>query len=152
MLFTLPRLSRKLRPTNELSSPNGKGVYSGTPKLPVNFDSIPISSLSPKLFLFPSSIREIRKKVGLCETINAAVSCQTLRRLQRAILTSGVVLIHDNALQHNAVITQQRLEQFKWDVSVHSEYCPDLATSDFHLFPELKNWLRSQSFQKHEEI
>ncbi|GBO10529.1 hypothetical protein AVEN_247041-1 [Araneus ventricosus] len=65
---------------------------------------------------------------------------QTLQCLQRAILISGVVLIHDNARPHNAVVTQQLLEQFKWDLSVHPAYSPDLMTSDFHLFPELKNW------------
>ncbi|GBN17753.1 hypothetical protein AVEN_236958-1 [Araneus ventricosus] len=54
---------------------------------------------------------------------------------------SGVVLIHDNAHLHSAVVTQQLLEQFKWDMSDHPAYSPDLETSDFHLFPELKNWL-----------
>ncbi|GBL81058.1 hypothetical protein AVEN_83134-1 [Araneus ventricosus] len=28
----------------------------------------------------------------------------------------------------------------------------DLATSDFHLFSELKNWLGVQSFQKNKDI
>ncbi|GBL95933.1 hypothetical protein AVEN_227157-1 [Araneus ventricosus] len=84
-----------------------------------------------------------KQKVGLWKTINAVVFCQTLRRLRRTILTSGVVLIHDNARPHSAVVTQRLLEQFKWDVSDHP-YSPDLATSDFHLFPELKNWLGGQ--------
>ncbi|GBL91736.1 hypothetical protein AVEN_71375-1 [Araneus ventricosus] len=84
--------------------------------------------------------------------IKEAVSCLTLRRLRRAILTSGVVLIHDNAHPHSSVVTQQLLEQFKRDVSDHPVYSPDLATSDFHLFPELKNSLGGQSFQKIEEI
>ncbi|GBL87360.1 hypothetical protein AVEN_118315-1 [Araneus ventricosus] len=84
--------------------------------------------------------------------INAAVSCQTLRRQQRAILTSGVVLIHENSSLHNVVVTQNLLEQFKWDVSDRPVYSPDLATSDFHLFPEFRNCLRGQSFQKNEEI
>ncbi|GBL74692.1 hypothetical protein AVEN_243576-1 [Araneus ventricosus] len=39
---------------------------------------------------------------------------------------------------HSVVVTQQLLEQFKWDVSDHPAYSPDIATSDFHLFPELK--------------
>ncbi|GBN03122.1 hypothetical protein AVEN_98388-1 [Araneus ventricosus] len=51
--------------------------------------------------------------------VGASVYCQTLRRLQGAILTSGVVLIHDNALPNNAVITQPLLEQFKREVSDH---------------------------------
>ncbi|GBM87350.1 hypothetical protein AVEN_181532-1 [Araneus ventricosus] len=74
---------------------------------------------------------------------------QTLRRLRRAILTSGVVLIRDNSHPQTAVVIQQLLAQFKWD---HPAYSPDLATSDFHLFPKLKYWLRGQDFQKNEEI
>ncbi|GBN67951.1 hypothetical protein AVEN_53103-1 [Araneus ventricosus] len=84
--------------------------------------------------------------------VNTAVSCQTLRRLRRAILTSRVVLIRENTRSHNAIVTQQLLEQFKWGVSDHPAYSPDLATRDFHLFPELKNWLGGQSFQKNGEI
>ncbi|GBN35369.1 hypothetical protein AVEN_225765-1 [Araneus ventricosus] len=86
--------------------------------------------------------------VGLWKTINAAVSCPTLRRLRRAIPTSGVVLTHENSHPHNVVETQQLLEQLKWEVSDHPAYSPDLVTSDSHLFPELDNWLGGQSFQK----
>ncbi|GBN74742.1 hypothetical protein AVEN_172419-1 [Araneus ventricosus] len=106
--------------------------------------------------MLPQSARSVvllaifKQKVALWETIYVAVSCQTLQRLRRAILTSGV--IHDNARPHNAVVTQQLLEQFRLDESDHTTYSPDLATSDFHLFPELKNWLGGQSFQKNEEI
>ncbi|GBN45803.1 hypothetical protein AVEN_77494-1 [Araneus ventricosus] len=70
--------------------------------------------------------------------------CQTLRR---AIPTSGVILIHDNVHPHSAVVTQQLLEQFKWDVSDHPAYSPD-----FHLFHELKNWLGGQSVQKNKKV
>ncbi|GBM68106.1 hypothetical protein AVEN_173092-1 [Araneus ventricosus] len=59
---------------------------------------------------------------------------------EKSPLTSGVVFIRDNARPHSAVVTQQLLENFKWDVSDHPAYIPDLATSDFHLFSELKNW------------
>ncbi|GBN28543.1 hypothetical protein AVEN_80322-1 [Araneus ventricosus] len=45
----------------------------------------------------------------------------------------------------------QLLERFKWDVSDHPPCSPDLATSDFHLFRELKNWLGGQSIQKKED-
>ncbi|GBL96247.1 hypothetical protein AVEN_118781-1 [Araneus ventricosus] len=87
-----------------------------------------------------------KQNVVLWKTINAAVSLQTLRPLRRAILTSGVVLTHVNTRPHNTVASQQLLEQFKWDVSDHLTYSSDLATNDFHLFPELRNWLGGQSF------
>ncbi|GBO29749.1 hypothetical protein AVEN_73165-1 [Araneus ventricosus] len=82
----------------------------------------------------------------------AAVSCQTLQQLGRAILTSGIVLIHDNTHSRSAVVTQQFLEQFKCCVSDLPTYSPNLTTIDFHLFFELKNWLGGQTFQKNEEI
>ncbi|GBM09561.1 hypothetical protein AVEN_29416-1 [Araneus ventricosus] len=53
---------------------------------------------------------------------------------------------------NSAVPTQQLLEQFKWKVSDHPAYSPDLATSDFHPLPELKNWVRGQRFLKNEKI
>ncbi|GBM25548.1 hypothetical protein AVEN_272544-1 [Araneus ventricosus] len=107
----------------------------------------------PSILHFPPILMKITPpaKVGLCKTSDAAVSCQTLRRLRRAILTSGIVLIHDNDRPHIAVVTQQLLEQFKWEVSDHPAYSPDLATSDFHPFPELKDSQGGQSFQKYEK-
>ncbi|GBN11875.1 hypothetical protein AVEN_264558-1 [Araneus ventricosus] len=77
----------------------------------------------------------------VCENDQCSCFCQPLRRLRRSIQTSGVVLICESARPHSAVVTQQLLEQFKLDGSVCSAYSPDLATSDFHLFPELKNLL-----------
>ncbi|GBN81719.1 hypothetical protein AVEN_158265-1 [Araneus ventricosus] len=78
----------------------------------------------------------------------ASRSGQTLRQLRRAILTSGV-FIHYNASPHNAFVRFVRLlEQFKLDMSDHPAYSPDLATSDYHLFSEFKNWLGGQSFEE----
>jgi histone-lysine N-methyltransferase SETMAR len=92
-------------------------------------------------------------------TINADVYCQTLRRLRRAIqnkrrgmLSSGVVLIHDNARPHTAAVTRELLAQFQWDVFDHPPYSPDLAPSDFHLFLELKTWLGGQRFHTNDEL
>lgn len=91
--------------------------------------------------------------------INAAVYCETLRRLRRAIqnkrrgmLTSGIVLIHDNARPHSAAATQRLLQQFQWDIFDHPPYSPDLAPSDFHLFPDLKKWLGGRRFETNEEL
>ncbi|GBM44127.1 hypothetical protein AVEN_93768-1 [Araneus ventricosus] len=106
---------------------------------------LPPSSSCVVLFAF------FKQKDGLWKTINTTVSCQTLRRLRRAVLTSGVVLIHDSALPHSAVVTQQLLSQFKWDVSDHPACSPDFSTTDFHLFLELKNWLGGQSSKNQRE-
>lgn len=92
-------------------------------------------------------------------TINKETYCETLRRLRRAIqnkrrgmLSSGVILIHDNARPHSANVTKQLLQQFKWEVFDHPPYSPDLAPSDYHLFREMKAWLGGQRFANNDEL
>ncbi|GBM24301.1 hypothetical protein AVEN_158863-1 [Araneus ventricosus] len=106
---------------------------------------LPPSASCIVLFVFSS-----RRRLVLWKTINAAVSCHTLRR--RIILTSRVVLNNKNPRPHNCVVAQLLLELFKWGVSDRPVYRRDLATSDFHLFNELKDGIGSQSFQKNEEL
>lgn len=93
------------------------------------------------------------------ETINAAAYCQTLHRLRRAIqnkrrglLSSGVVLLHDNARPHAAVMTTNLLQKFKWELFEHPPYSPDLAPSDFHLFPKLKDFLGGSRYGSDDEL
>jgi transposase len=70
------------------------------------------------------------------------------------MLTSGLVLFHDNACPHmsTTVHTQALLEHFNWELFDHPPYSPDLAPSDYHLFTYLKNWLGSQCFNNNEEL
>lgn len=93
------------------------------------------------------------------ETINADKYCETLRKLRRAIqnkrrglLSSGVVLLHDNARPHTAAATGQLLDRFRWDIFDHPPYSPDLAPSDYHLFMHLKKWLALQRFGNDDEL
>ncbi|GFV00062.1 histone-lysine N-methyltransferase SETMAR [Trichonephila clavipes] len=48
---------------------------------------------------------------------------------------------HDNARPHTANRTTALAERFGWEMVSHPPYSPDLAPSDFHLFPELKKTL-----------
>jgi [histone H3]-lysine36 N-dimethyltransferase SETMAR len=106
-----------------------------------------------------------RKGVLLCEfmprgtTINADRYCETLNNLRRAIqnkrrgmLTKGVRFHHDNARPHTANRTTALIERFGWEMVSHPPYSPDLAPSDFHLFPELKKNLGGTQFQTDEEV
>ncbi|GBM00062.1 hypothetical protein AVEN_214129-1 [Araneus ventricosus] len=79
--------------------------------------------------------------------IDAAAQCE-LPSVIRFLQAEGCV----QPALNSAVVTQQVLDQFKCYVSGQPTYSPDIVTSDFHLFPELKNWLGGQSFQKNEEI
>jgi histone-lysine N-methyltransferase SETMAR len=62
------------------------------------------------------------------------------------------MLLHDNARPHAAARTQAMLQEFGWEVFEHPAYSPDLATSDFHLFPKLKEFLGGRRFKSDEEV
>jgi hypothetical protein len=61
------------------------------------------------------------------------------------MLTSGVMLIHDNAHPHTAARTQTLLN-VNWMLSDHPLYSSHFAPNDYHLFTYLNNWLRLQHF------
>jgi histone-lysine N-methyltransferase SETMAR len=92
-------------------------------------------------------------------TVNAAAYCETLKKLKDAIrrkrpglLSKGVLLLHDNARPHSAKATQELLQQFQWTILQHPAYSPDLAPSDYHLFPALKQYLSSQRFESDDDV
>jgi hypothetical protein len=66
------------------------------------------------------------------------------------MLTSGLVLLHDNSRPHTAARTPVLLEHFNWELFDHSPFSPYLAPSDYHLFIYLKNWLGSQRFNNNQ--
>jgi histone-lysine N-methyltransferase SETMAR len=87
------------------------------------------------------------------------VYCRTLKKLRKVIqnkrhgmLTSGVVLLHGNALSHTAACTRELLEHFSWELSDHPPYSSDLAPSHYHLLTYLKKWLGSQRFSNNEKL
>jgi transposase len=91
--------------------------------------------------------------------ITSEVYCETLQKLRKAtqnkrsgMLTSGVVILHDNAPLHTAARTGILLEHFNWELFDHPPYSPHLVENDYDLFTHLKNWLRSQRFSNNEEL
>jgi transposase len=63
------------------------------------------------------------------------------------MLTSDVVLLHDNACSHKAACTRALLHHFNWELFDRPPYSPDLAPRNYHLFTYTKNWLGSQCFK-----
>jgi hypothetical protein len=128
----------------------------------------PRSPSKPRKFKQTLSTRKImatvfwdRKGVLLVEfmpqdtAINAESYCATLRGLRyaiqnrrRSLLSSGVMLLHDNARLYAAARTQAMLQEFGWEVFEHLAYSPDLAANDFHLLQKLKEFFGWQTLQK----
>ncbi|GFT31828.1 histone-lysine N-methyltransferase SETMAR [Trichonephila clavipes] len=92
-------------------------------------------------------------------TINAAAYCTTPTKLRRAIqnkrrglLTSGVLLLHGNAIPHSTINTQNLIRSFEWEQIDHPPYSPDWAPGDFHFFHYLKEFLGGKRFDTAGEV
>jgi histone-lysine N-methyltransferase SETMAR len=59
---------------------------------------------------------------------------------------------HDNARPHAAARTQAMFQEFGWKVFNYPAYSPDLAASDFHLFPKFKKFLDDRRLKSDEEV
>ena len=88
--------------------------------------------------------------------INAQRYVSTLKalkdRLRRIWSNKRIVPHHDNARPHTARATVEAINSLGFSVLPHPPYGPDLAPSDFHLFPKLKEYLRGCHFDSNEEL
>ncbi|GFT70369.1 histone-lysine N-methyltransferase SETMAR [Trichonephila clavipes] len=62
-----------------------------------------------------------------------------------------IVFHQDNARPYTSVVTRQKLSELSWEVLMHPPYSPDLAPSDYHLFPALQNFLRDKKLGSRED-
>jgi hypothetical protein len=85
---------------------------------------------------------------------NAKQMRMVIRNKRHGMLTSGGVLIHENARPHTSTAPRTRalLKHFNWELFDYPSYCAHVVPSDYHLFFYLKNWLGSQCFNNDEEF
>lgn len=93
------------------------------------------------------------------KTITGAYYADLLRQLRDSIkakrrgkLSAGVLLLHDNASSHTSHLAKAAVHQCGFEELPHPPYSPDLAPSDFHLFPKLKEHLRGKRFADNNEL
>jgi len=105
----------------------------------------PLEKFSPRFFgIKPASSSLIIFKKS--RTINAEFYSPLLMQLKdilkekhRGKFTKGVLFLHDNTPAHRALVTQKKLAYMGFHCLDHPPYSPDLAPSDYLLFPGLKN-------------
>jgi len=69
-----------------------------------------------------------------------------------AEVTEGILFLHDNAPAHRALASQKKLAYLGFQYLDHPPYSPDLAPSDYHLFPGLKKQLKGRHFSSDAEV
>jgi [histone H3]-lysine36 N-dimethyltransferase SETMAR len=76
----------------------------------------------------------------------------SIREKRRGKLSKGVIILHDNAPAHTSKIAVEKINALKFTTLAHPPYSPDLAPSDYYLFPKLKEFLRGQHFDEDEVV
>ena len=86
-------------------------------------------------------------------TINDAYHASEIRRLNQEIartrrgkLTLGVLLLQDNA----PAVAMTAATVCGFEILPHPPYSPDMAPSDFYLFPKLRSHLRGTQYGSNE--
>jgi len=69
-----------------------------------------------------------------------------LKEKRRWKVTKGVLFLQYKAPVHRALATQKKLAYLGFQCLDHASYSPDLAPSNYHLFPGLKNQLNGRHF------
>lgn len=64
----------------------------------------------------------------------------------------NILFRHDNAPVHSSVVAMAKIDEFKFELFPEPLYSPDLAPSNYYLFPNLKKWLGGKKFDNNEEV
>ena len=75
-----------------------------------------------------------------------------IRDKRRGKLSKGVMLQQDNARVHTCKVAMGAVERNGYELIPHPAYLPDLAPSNFFLFPNLKKDIRGCHFRSGEEV
>ena len=93
------------------------------------------------------------------QTINAqyylSLSIQLrniLKEKRRGKFTKMFLFLHDNVPSHRVLATQKKLAYLGFQCLDHPPYSPDLAPSDYHLFPGPKKQLKGNHFSSDAKV
>ena len=89
-------------------------------------------------------------------TVNSTKYVNTLEkpkaRLQQVRSEKVSIIHHDNAPPHTSLETRMALDRLSLRTLLHPPYSPDLAPSDFFLFPKLKDYLKGNRYETDEDV
>jgi histone-lysine N-methyltransferase SETMAR len=95
------------------------------------------------------SAKPIAEQLGISRERDGSIIHEDLDMRK---VTKGVLFLHDNAPAHWALATQKKLAYLGFQYPDHPPYSPDLAQSDYHLFPGLRKQLKGRHFSTDAEV
>jgi histone-lysine N-methyltransferase SETMAR len=77
---------------------------------------------------------------------------EKIKILRRGKLTRGVLFHQDNAPSHKSTVAMAAINECGFEILEHPPYSPDLAPSDYYLFPKLKKKLSGRQFETNDDV
>ena len=119
--------------------------HSGSPRPKNSECKNPLEKFSPRFFgikTASSSLIIFQKAKLSTRSITHLYWCNFEGKMLRdGKLTKWVLFLHDNAPAHQALANQKKVAYLGFQCLDHPPCSPDLALSDYHLFPGLKKQL-----------
>lgn len=75
-----------------------------------------------------------------------------IREKRPGLMKKKSIFHQDSAPVHKGVVAMGKLRDLGYELLGHPPYSPDLAPSDFHLFPKFKKFLSGKRFSSNEDI
>lgn len=75
-----------------------------------------------------------------------------IREKRPGLKKKKIIFHQDNAPAHKGALAMGKLQDLRYDLLGHTPYSPGLAPSNFHLFPNLKNFVSGKHFASNEEV
>ncbi|XP_014488084.1 PREDICTED: uncharacterized protein LOC106751635 [Dinoponera quadriceps] len=75
-----------------------------------------------------------------------------LKKKLHHLVKKKVLFHHDDAPAHSSAIATAKLVELRYKLLTHPPYFPDLTSSDFFLFPNMKKWLAGKKFTSNSKV
>ena len=70
-----------------------------------------------------------------------------IKKRRRGLISTGVIFHHDNTSAHISYHVLSTIRNLRYELLRHPPYSPDLAPSDYYLFPLLKEYFKARRYE-----
>jgi hypothetical protein len=102
---------------------------------------------------YASVLTKLRENIKLIFSLNfVKTDAFEIQLKRREMLSNSVLLQHDNASSQTCVPATSKAAELAFQILPHPPYSPDLGPSNYHLFKNVKQYLRGTHFKDDESV